>query len=57
MDTNKIKNLASKYIPEEIDPIRIGVMCESVCESIRKYLDNNPKTKEKVQKLLNKEES
>lgn len=55
MDSDKIKNLISKYTPETIDPNKIVVMTESIYESVRTYLDDNSKTKEELYKLLGKD--
>lgn len=55
MDSDKIKNLISKYTPETINPNKIVVMTESICESVRTYLDDNSKTKEELYKLLGKD--
>lgn len=55
MDSDKIKNLISKYTPETINPNKIVVMTESIYESVRTYLDDNSKTKEELYKLLGKD--
>ena len=56
-DKNKIKNLSRKYVPEKINA---NVMFESIKViklRVQKYLDDNPKEKAKLLKLLDEEES
>lgn len=56
-DKNKIKDLIHKHAPEKIYPNAIFESVKMIKSQVQKYLDDNPKEKEKLLKLLDEEES
>ena len=57
MDINKIKESTSKYTPEKLDPNVLFFNVGLAFGRMRQYLDDHPKEKEKILKLLEEGES
>lgn len=56
MDDRKIRELSSKYAPEELDCKKCLFSMRLAIGETRRFLDDHPKTKEKILKLLKKSE-
>lgn len=56
MDDRKILELSSKYTPEELDYKKCLFSMRLAIGETRRFLDDHPKTKEKILKLLEKSE-
>lgn len=59
MDTSKIRELSSKlskYAPEKIDPSLCLIKMGLVIGRTQQFLDDHPKQKRKILKLLDNEE-
>lgn len=56
MDDRKIRELSSKYAPEELDYKKCLFSMRLAIRETRRFLGDHPKTKEKILKLLEKSE-
>lgn len=56
MDDRKIRELSSKYAPEELDYKKCLFSMILEIGGTRQFLGDHPKTKEKILKLLEKTE-
>lgn len=56
-DKNKIKDLIRKHVPEKINANVMFENIKIIKLQVQKYLDDNPKEKAKLLKLLDEEES
>lgn len=56
-DKNKIKDLMREYAPEKINANAMLESIKVIKLQVQKYLDDHPKEKAKLLKLLDEEES
>ena len=56
-DKNKFKDLMHKHVPEKINANEMFESIKIIKLQVQKYLDDNPKEKVKLLKLLDEDES